>query len=162
MRRKQRDAKQKDKGSQEKGNAADVKEEVERQLAAVKDKAEEDAIAAGFSCEVVDSEEEKVPPENEASVDLACMTQCASDEENTVEEDALVRVIMDDAKGLMVTDQEAEEKSAEGEAFLPAATRGLRATWVGGARQRGRRRKKTGPEPRSTGAPCGYPGARTQ
>ena len=39
-----RDMKQKDKGSQEKGNAADVKEEVERQLAAVKDKAEKDAI----------------------------------------------------------------------------------------------------------------------
>ena len=57
-RRRMRDMKQKDKGSQEKGNAAEVKEEVERQLAAVKDKAEKDAIAAGFSCEVVDSEEE--------------------------------------------------------------------------------------------------------
>ena len=45
--------------SQEGANAADVKEEVERQLAAVKDKAEDEAIAAGFSCEVVDSEDEE-------------------------------------------------------------------------------------------------------
>jgi hypothetical protein len=51
-------AKQEGKGDQEKGNAADVKEEVERQLAAVKDQAEEEAIAAGFSCGVVDSEDD--------------------------------------------------------------------------------------------------------
>ena len=66
-RRQQKTARQEGKGDQEKGNAADVREEVERQLAAVKDQAEEEAIAAGFSCEVVVSEDEDGEKDDQAN-----------------------------------------------------------------------------------------------
>ena len=122
--RKRRADKKKAQESHEKGNAADVKSEVERQLAAMKEDEGGD-IVSGFCCEEVDSEEEEV---------LVCMIQSVPEPDHEPEVETLVRVIADDMMGLIVTDQEAEVRSeftditAEGRRLRPREERGA---WSG-------------------------------